>query len=318
VKLIIQIPCFNEETTLPATIQALPKQLPGISEIEILVIDDGSTDGTAEIAQELGIDYIIRLTRHSGLAVAFVSGLEACLKNGADLIINTDADNQYHAEDITNLIQPILEGRADLVIGDRGIDTHQDFSTSKKILQKFGSWVTAQASGIKTPDATSGFRAISREAAMRTLVLNQFSYTLETLIQAGSKRMAVIYVPVRTNPQTRPSRLIKNTPHYLLQSGSTILRAYTMYRPLRVFTVISGLLIFGGIILGLRYLYFHLSGQGGGHVQSVILAAVLLIIGFQTFLIGLVADLIAFNRIILEEIIYRLRKIELDEKDPSS
>jgi len=318
VKLIIQIPCFNEVTTLPDTIQALPRQLPGISKIEFLVIDDGSTDGTAEIAQELGVDHIIRLPHHSGLAVAFVSGLEACLKNGADLIINTDADNQYQAEDIINLIQPILEGRADLVIGDRRIETQQDFSTSKKILQKFGSWVTAQASGIKTPDATSGFRAISREVAMRTLVLNQYSYTLETLIQAGSKRMAVLYVPVRTNPQTRPSRLIKNTPHYLFQSGSTILRAYTMYRPLRVFSIISGLLILGGTFLGLRYLYFYLSGQGAGHVQSVILAAVLLIIGFQTLLIGLVADLIGFNRIILEEIIYRLRKIELDEKDPSS
>ena len=317
-KLIIQIPCFNEVTTLPDTIQALPRQLPGISKIEFLVIDDGSTDGTAEIAQELGVDHIIRLPHHSGLAVAFVSGLEACLKNGADLIINTDADNQYQAEDIINLIQPILEGRADLVIGDRRIETQQDFSTSKKILQKFGSWVTAQASGIKTPDATSGFRAISREVAMRTLVLNQYSYTLETLIQAGSKRMAVLYVPVRTNPQTRPSRLIKNTPHYLFQSGSTILRAYTMYRPLRVFSIISGLLILGGTFLGLRYLYFYLSGQGAGHVQSVILAAVLLIIGFQTLLIGLVADLIGFNRIILEEIIYRLRKIELDEKDPSS
>jgi len=317
VKLIIQTPCFNEATTLPATIQALPKQLPGIDLIELLVIDDGSTDGTPEIAQKLGVDHIIRLPRHSGLAVAFVSGLEACLKNGADLIINTDADNQYQAEDIINLIQPILDGKADLVIGDRGIDTQQDFSASKKVLQKIGSWVTTQASGIKTPDATSGFRAISREAAMRTLVLNQFSFTLETLIQAGTKRMAVVYVPVRTNPKTRPSRLMKNTPHYLLQSGTTILRAYTMYRPLRVFTIISSLLILGGVILGLRYLYFYLSGQGGGHIQSVVLAAVLLIIGFQTLLIGLVADLIGFNRIILEEMIYRLRKIELDENDPS-
>jgi glycosyltransferase involved in cell wall biosynthesis len=315
VKLIIQIPCFNEAQTLPATIAALPTELPGIDTIEYLIVDDGSTDNTSQIAQENGVQHIIRLPRNVGLATSFASGLEASLNHDADIIVNTDADNQYNAEDIQNLIAPILQGRADIVVGDRGVATLTAFSPLKRNLQRLGSWIIGKASGIETPDATSGFRAYSREAALRTLVLSEYSYTLETLIQAGSHNMAIEYVPVRVNPQTRPSRLMRSIPHYLANSGVTIVRAYTMYRPLRVFTALGFILLLGGLILGLRFLYFFIIGEGVGHVQSVILSAVLLIIGFQILLIGLVADLISFNRKILEEVLYRLRRIETSEMD---
>jgi glycosyltransferase involved in cell wall biosynthesis len=315
-KLIIQIPCFNEAQHLAETIAALPRQLPGIDCIEFLIIDDGSTDNTAEIAQQAGVHHIIRLPQHAGLATAFVTGLETCLQRGADLIVNTDADNQYHAADIQRLVDPILAQQADIVVGDRGVATLRTFSWSKRFLQRLGSWVIAQASGTQTPDATSGFRAITREAALHTLVLSEYSYTLETLIQAGARRMAVIYVPVRTNPQIRPSRLMRSIPHYLANSSTTIVRAYTMYRPLRVFTTLSLIMIGVGLLLVTRFLYFYLIGQGNGHVQSLILAAILLIVGFQVFLIGLVADLIGFNRRILEEALYRIRRIELNENKP--
>lgn len=313
-KLIIQIPCYNEAQTLAQTVQALPRQLEGVDSIEYLVIDDGSSDNTAQVAQQAGVHHVVRLARHSGLAVGFVVGLENSLKHGADLIVNTDADNQYQAEDIQRLIEPILAGRADLVVGDRGVATLQEFSPLKRLLQRMGSWVIAQASGVKTPDATSGFRAISREAALRTLVLSEYSYTLETLIQAGARRMAVEYVPVRTNPQTRPSRLMRSIPHYLVNSTATILRAYTMYRPLRVFTALGGFMIALGLLLGLRFIYLnYVVGEGTGLIQSVILAAALLIVGFQVLLIGLVADLIAFNRKILEDVLYHMRRMELNE-----
>lgn len=315
-KLIIQIPCYNEALTLPDTIQALPKQLPGIDRVEYLVVDDGSTDGTPKIAEEKGVHHVVRLPQHMGLSAGFVAGLEVSLKLGADIIVNTDADNQYQAEDIPRLIEPILSGRADIVVGDRGVATHSSFSLTKRLLQRAGSWVMAQASGSNTPDATSGFRAISRQAALRTLVLSEYSYTLETLIQAGSQRMVVEYVPVRTNPPTRPSRLIQSIPHYLAVSSTTIIRVYTMYRPLRIFTLIGFLMILGGVILGLRFLYLnYIVGQGAGLIQSVILSAVLLIMGFQILLIGLLADLIGFNRKILEESLYRLRRLELDNID---
>lgn len=315
-KLIIQIPCYNEATTLPETLRALPRQLTGIEVIEYLVIDDGSTDNTAEAAAEHGAHHIVRLPRHMGLASGFVAGLEACLKNGADVIVNTDADNQYHAEDVQNLVNPIINGTADLVVGDRGVATLQAFTPTKRLLQRLGSWVIGRASGTDIPDATSGFRAISREAALRTLVLSEYSYTLETLIQAGSRRMAIAYVPVRTNPQTRPSRLMRSIPHYLANSTATILRAYTMYRPLRVFTTLGALMILGGLALGLRFIYYnYIVGSGSGLIQSVILAAVLFIVGFQVMLIGLLADLIAFNRKILEEVLYRVRQIELNTPD---
>ncbi len=312
-KLIIQIPCYNEAEHLPETVDALPGELPGIDTLEYLVIDDGSTDGTAQVAQKIGVHHIVRLPNHIGLAAGFVTGLEACIRRGADLIVNTDADNQYHAEDIQHLIEPILAGRADIVVGDRGVASLEEFSPLKRGLQRLGSWVIAKASGVQTPDATSGFRAISREAALRTLVLSEYTFTLETLIQAGSRRMAVEYVPVRTNPQRRPSRLFSNIPQYLLLSGTTILRAYTMYRPLRVFTVVGLTLILLGMAGSLRFLYFYLIGNGAGHIQSVILSALLLIVGFQVMLIGLLADLIGFNRKILEELLYRLRRLEFGE-----
>ena len=310
-KLIIQIPCYNEAQTLPQTVDALPRRLPGVDQIEVLVIDDGSDDGTAEIAEGLDVDHVIRHPRHSGLAAGFVAGLEASLRAGADVIINTDADNQYKAEDIPRLLEPILAKRADIVVGDRGVARMTSFSPGKRLLQRVGSWVIAQASGVETPDATSGFRAITREAALHTLVLSEYSYTLETLIQAGNRRMAVEYVPVGTNPSTRPSRLIKSIPQYLANSIATILRAYTMYRPLRVFTLFSSLLLLVGFVISARFLYYYATGNGAGHIQSLILAAVFFIVGFQTLMIGLVADLIGFNRKILEEVLYRLRRIEL-------
>ncbi|MBE0409698.1 MAG: glycosyltransferase family 2 protein [Anaerolineales bacterium] len=310
-KLIIQIPCFNEAQTLPQTVEALPRELNGIDQLEYLVIDDGSTDNTAQIARQVGVHHVIHIPRNVGLAASFMVGLETCLKLGADIIVNTDADNQYFAEDIQPLLEPILAGRADLVVGDRKVATLTNFSLIKRQLQRLGSWIIGRASGMNIPDATSGFRAITREAALRTLVLSEYSYTLETLIQAGSRHMAIEYIPVRTNPQTRPSRLMRSIPHYLAQSGATILRAYTMYRPLRVFTILGLLFILGGLVLGIRFLYFYLIGQGAGHIQSVILTAILLIVGFQVLLIGLVADLIGFNRKILEEVLYRLRNQEI-------
>ena len=237
-KLIIQIPCYNEAQTLPETVKALPKALPGIDIIEYLIIDDGSTDNTSQVARDNGVHHILHLAIHVGLAAGFAAGLEACVYQGADIIVNTDADNQYYADDIQLLISPIQKGRADIVVGDRGVASLEAFSFGKRNLQRFGSWVTGQASGIDTPDATSGFRAYSREAALRTLVLSEYSYTLETLIHAGAHNMAIEYVPVRTNPQTRPSRLMRSIPHYLANSFATIVRAYTMYRPLRVKKII--------------------------------------------------------------------------------
>lgn len=314
-KLIIQIPCYNEAETLTKTLQALPRQITGIDQIEFLVIDDGSTDDTFQVAKDNGVDHIIRLPKHLGLAAGFVAGLDASLKHDADIIVNTDADNQYQAKDIPRLIEPILVGRADIVVGDRGVATQKEFSKSKRLLQRVGSWVIAKASGSNTPDATSGFRAISRQAALRTLVLSEYSYTLETLIQAGSQRMVVEFVPIRTNPQTRPSRLVQSTPHYIALSTTTIIRAYTMYRPLRLFTFIGILMILGGVALGLRFIYLnYIVGQSAGMIQSVILSAVLLIVGFQVLLIGLLADLIGFNRKILEDTLFRLRRLELDKQ----
>lgn len=312
-KLIIQIPCHNESQVISQTIKSLPTTLDGFDSIEYLVIDDGSSDGTAEIARHAGVHHVVSLPGHLGLAAAFTSGIDACVKHGADVIVNTDADNQYHAEDICLLLKPILDGKAQIVVGDRGVATLEKFSPGKRLLQRIGSWIVTQISGIDIPDATSGFRAMTREAALRTLVLNEYSYTLETLIQAGANRMPVEFVKIRTNPQTRPSRLIRNLTHYLANSGSTMVRSYTLYRPLRVFTILALILLLGGTALGARFLYFFSIGQGGGHLQSVVLAAVLLIVGFQVGLIGLVADLIGFNRKILEEVLYRMRCLELND-----
>jgi glycosyltransferase involved in cell wall biosynthesis len=312
VKLIIQIPCFNEAEVLASTVETLPKEIEGIDVIEYLVIDDGSSDETAHIAWEAGVHHVVCMPGHLGLAAAYVAGLEACLKHEADIIVNTDADNQYQAEDIPRLLEPILAGRAQMVVGDRGVANHAEFSHAKRLLQRLGSWIIAKASGVKTPDATSGFRAITREAALRTMVLNEYSYTLETLIQAGARHMPVEYVSVRTNPKTRPSRLMRSIPHYMAHSISTIIRSYTMYRPLRVFTAISIIMITLGGLGGLRYLYLMIFFNAAGHLQSIILSAILLIVGFQILLIGLIADLIGFNRKIQEESLYRLRQLELE------
>ncbi len=311
-KLVIQIPCYNEAQTLAPTVAALPRQLPGIATIEVLVIDDGSHDGTAEAATALGVHHVVRHHTNRGLAAAFRTGLERSLALGADIIVNTDADNQYNADDIAALVAPVVARRAELVVGDRGVGSLPHFPWYKRLLQRLGSWVIGRASTLHTPDATSGFRAISREAALRTLVLSGYSYTLETLIQAGSNRLPVEFVPIRVNPQTRPSRLMRSIPHYIRNSSAAIVRAYAMYRPLRVFTTIGALLVVLGSIPGIRFLWFYFNGDRTGHVQSLILAAILIIVGFQVMLIGLLADLMSANRKLLEESLYRLRRRDLD------
>jgi glycosyltransferase involved in cell wall biosynthesis len=318
VKLIIQIPCYNEEAILPQTIHDLPRALPGIDEIEVLVVDDGCTDCTAQVAQDLGVHHIVHLKQNQGLASAFSAGIEAALQAGADIVVNTDADNQYRGEDIAKLVRPILEGRADIVVGDRGVAAAEHFSPVKRLLQRLGSWVVGHAAGIPIPDAVSGFRAFTREAALRLTVLDDYTYTLETLIQAGARRMAVVYVPIRTNPPTRRSRLMRNVPSFLMLSTMAIVRFYTMYRPLRVFLTIGGILIAGGATLGLRFLYFFVLEGGMGHVQSLILAAILAIVGFQVCLVGLIADLVRLNRKMIEETLYRVRQAETKRITPES
>ena len=312
VKLIIQIPCYNEAETLPLTLAELPRSLPGVDELEYLVIDDGSVDLTAEVARQLGVQHIVRQKRNRGLAAAFQAGLEAALAAGADLIVNTDADNQYFGPDIAALVAPILDGRADIVVGDRGVAASEHFSALKRVLQRFGSWVVERAAGIPIPDATSGFRAFTREAALRLTVLSAYTYTLETLIQAGARGMNVVFVPIHTNPKTRKSRLMRSLPSFLTLQVVTILRFYTMYRPLRVFMTAGAALIAVALLLGARFLVLYAAGRGAGHVQSLILAAILSIVGFQVCLIGLVADSVSMNRKMLEESIYRMRRIETE------
>lgn len=313
-KLIIQIPCYNEAKVLPDTLRLIPRTLDGFDQVEILVIDDGSQDETAEVARLSGADHVIRLPHHAGLAGAFSAGLNASLCLGADVIVNTDADNQYEAQDIPLLLAPILKGEAELVVGDRGVATLQAFSPLKRKLQTIGSHIVSQAAGLSIPDATSGFRAMTRELALRTMVLSDYSYTLETLIQAGNQKMNVVSVPIRTNPPRRPSRLMRGIVDYLRNSSITIVRSYAMYRPLRVFTMIGTVILLMGVAIGIRFLVLFIANQGyAGNIQSLILAAVLLIVGFQTLLIGLVADLIAFNRKILEELLYRMRNSELTD-----
>ncbi len=312
-KLFIQIPCYNEAQTLPNTIAVLPKKIQGIDEIEILIIDDGSTDETVQAAHRAGVRHVVSLPGHQGLAAGFMAGVDACLKLGADIIVNTDADNQYQADDIERLVRPILNRQAHIVIGDRGVGSLGTFSPLKRLLQRFGSWVVGRAAGMEIPDATSGFRALSKEAALRTVVLSEYSYTLESLIQAGAKHITTAYVPIRINPVTRKSRLMKSIPHFVTNSSITILRAYTMYRPLRVFSLFGGLLVTAGVILGLRFLILrYLLQLGEGNTQSVILAVGLLIVGFQVLLIGLVADLIGFNRKLLEEILFRIKLSQVE------
>jgi len=312
-KLIIQIPCFNEEKNLPVTIRELPRQLEGIDEIEWLLIDDGSSDRSVDVAREMGVDHVVRLLRHQGLAKGFMAGIQACIGLGADIIVNTDADNQYCAADIGKLVQPILDGRADIVIGARPIDSIQHFSPIKKLFQKWGSWLVRKVSQTDIQDAPSGFRAFSREAAMRMHVFTEYTYTIETIIQVGQRGMAIMSVPVRTNADLRESRLIHSLPIYLAHSFNTIVRIFMTYRPLSFFMIPGGISFLIGVLLGLRFLYFYLvTRTSAGHTQSLILAAVLLILGGLLIIMGLIADLISVNRKLLENVDYRLQR--LDEK----
>ena len=310
-KLIIQIPCLNEASTLPATLRDLPTRIPGIDQIEALVIDDGSTDDTSGVARSCGVNHIVRFPANKGLAAAFMTGLDAALKLGADVIVNTDADNQYAGQDISTLVQPILRREADIVIGDRNVRTIRHMPWLKRWLQLFGSWVVRQVSNTRVPDTTSGFRAYSREAALRQTIVSDFSYTLESIIQAGKNRMAIAHVPVATNENTRASRLFDNIFTYIKKSATTIVRIYTMYEPLKVFTITGGTVFLTGFVISLRFLFLYLGDHGQGNIQSLILSAVLMIVGFQVILIGLVADAIASSRKLTEELLYRLRSIEL-------
>lgn len=309
-KLIIQIPCYNEEETLPQTIQDLPKEIPGISKIETLIVDDGSSDKTIEVAESLGVDHIVRHLDNRGLARSFRSGIDQCLRLGADIIVNTDGDNQYCGQDIPKLVEPIVNGEASIVIGDRQTQDVAHFSTGKKLLQKLGSFVVRKLSDTKIPDAVSGFRAFSRPAAMDLNIVSTFSYTIETIIQAGNKKMTITSVPIRTNPKTRESRLFKSIPQFLQRSVGTMVRMYAMYQPLKVFLTISMVLTVIGIIPIVRFIIFYQMGEGQGHVQSLVLGGVLFIVGFVTFLIGIVADLISFNRQLTEMTLERVRILE--------
>ncbi|KOR34731.1 MULTISPECIES: glycosyltransferase family 2 protein [Planktothricoides] len=311
-KLIIQIPCYNEEATLGITLSELPRQLPGVDCVEWLVVDDGSRDRTVEVAKACGVDYIVNLPTNQGLAKAFMAGLEGALKAGADIIVNTDADNQYCAEDIPKLIQPILLKESEIVIGARPILDIEHFSPTKKLLQKLGSWVVRLASQTDIPDAPSGFRAFSREAAMQLNVFNEYTYTLETIIQAGQKGMAITSVPIRTNGYLRPSRLVKSIPVYIKRSIFTIFRIFMTYKPLRFFLLLGGVPFTIGFGLGFRWLIYFLIGTERTRIPSLILAAILMLMGFQLWILGLVADLLAVNRKLLEEIQLRMRRAEIE------
>ena len=321
-KLVIQIPCLNEAEALPATLADLPRSIPGVDVIETLVIDDGSTDRTADVARANGVHHVVRFRRRKGLAAAFMAGIDASLKAGADIIVNTDADNQYSGASIAQLVAPLISGQADIVIGDRNIREIQHMSLPKKLLQRLGSWVVRQVSNTEVPDTTSGFRGYTREAALRMTIVSEFSYTLESIIQAGKKRMAITHVEVATNSVSRPSRLFDSMFGYMKRSGATIVRIYAMYEPLKVFTTIGALVLTCGIAIGLRFLYYYVLNYYGyvsraeieGKIQSLILAATLIIVGFQTLMIGLLADVISGTRKLLEDILYRVRSMELDDR----
>jgi glycosyltransferase involved in cell wall biosynthesis len=308
-KLIIQIPCFNEAKTLPITLAALPHAVPGFDTVEWLVIDDGSQDSTVEVAKANGVNHVVRHTGNKGLASAFMTGLDACLSLGADVIVNTDADNQYNADDIPALVNPILQHQAELVIGARPISTIEHFSPIKKLLQKLGSWVVRIASKTDIPDATSGFRAMSRVAAQRLMVFNNYTYTLETIIQAGQKNITITSVPIRVNEDLRPSRLVKSIPSYIKRSIATIVRIFIIYRPFRFFGTIGVVLFSIGFLIGVRFIWKYLTGDGEGHIQSLILASVLMCMGFQALLTAFVADLLSANRKLLEDIRFKAAKL---------
>lgn len=312
-KLIIQIPCLNEAETLEIALNDLPKHIDGIDEIEYLIINDGSTDNTVEVAKNWGVHHVVTFKKNKGLAKGFMAGLDACLRAGADIIVNTDADNQYVGEDIEKLVRPILDGKADIVIGERPIDDTEHFSPLKKKLQHIGSWTVRVASNSQIPDAPSGFRAYSREAAMRLNVVNEYTYTLETIVQAGREKMAMTSVPIRTNGELRASRLFNSMFGYIKKSMVTIIRSFMMYRPLRFFGGLGIIMFLLGLILGVRYLVFFFTGSAAGHVQSLILASTLIMMGCMTGIIGLQADIIAANRKLLEDVQYHVRKLDYDQ-----
>ncbi|WP_245433238.1 MULTISPECIES: glycosyltransferase family 2 protein [unclassified Mesorhizobium] len=309
-KLVIQIPCYNEAASLGATVTAIPRKIEGIDSVDILVIDDGSSDGTADVARSLNVDHVVSHRRNRGLAAAFQTGIDASLRAGADIIVNTDADNQYNASDIELLVGPILRGEADIVIGDRQVGKNFHFSSGKQILQRVGTRVVRHLAGIDVPDAVSGFRAISRDAAMQINIVSRFSYTTEMLILAGKRRLAVASVPIRTNAPMRRSRLFKSIPHFIFNTGITIVRSYALYNPLNAFLLIGGVICFAGSLPILRFLWLSLVGDNRGHIQSLILGGVLIIVGFITLLFALLADLIGRNRQMLEMTLFKLRKIE--------
>ena len=315
-KLIIQIPCYNEAETLTIALNDLPRHIDGIDEIEYLIINDGSQDETVNVARAWGVNHIVNFKQNKGLARGFMAGLDASLRNGADIIVNTDADNQYCGQDIVKLVEPILRGEADLVIGERPIDDIAHFSPLKKQLQHFGSYIVRKASRTDVADAPSGFRAYSREAAMSVNVINSYTYTLETIVQAGNSRTAIRSVPIRTNPELRKSRLFNSMLGYVRRSMVTILRSFMMYNPLKFFGVVGGVLFGAGFILGIRFLVAYLQGSGAGHVQSLILTSILLLMGVLTWVVGMLADITAANRKILEDIQYRVRKIDYQQDDP--
>ena len=309
-KLIIQIPCFNEAATLAIALAALPRTLPGVDVIEWLIIDDGSADNTADVARAHGVDHVVTHPRNQGLARAFMTGLDACLARGADIIINTDADNQYDARDIPALVAPILAGHADIVVGARPIEGIRHWSPLKRFLQKLGSWTVRLASHTNIPDAPSGFRAMTRSAAQRLVVFNDYTYTLETIIQAGQTNMAITSVPVRVNADLRPSRLVKNIASYVQIGMITIVRIFVIYRPFRFFGVLGAVMLSLGLLVGLRFVWYFATGHGNGHVQSLILTAILLGAGFQTLLVAFLADMLAANRMLLQDVRHRLRALD--------
>lgn len=314
-KLIIQIPCYNEAETLEIALNDLPKKIDGIDVIEYLIINDGSKDNTVEVAKNWGVNYVVNFKRNKGLAKGFMAGLDACLTQGADIIVNTDADNQYNGEDIELLVRPIIEGKAEMVIGERPIDQTEYFSPLKKRLQHLGSWVVRKASKTDVPDAPSGFRAYSRDAAIRMNVINEYTYTLETIVQAGRNKMAITSVPIRTNPELRKSRLFNSMFGYVKKSIITIIRAFMMYRPLQFFTAIGGVITLLGSLIGIRFLVFFFQGNGDGHIQSLILASMLIVLGVQTIIVGLQGDIISANRKLLEDIQYRVKKMQYDKTE---
>ena len=311
-KLIVQIPCYNEAETLEIALNALPRHIEGIDTIEYLIINDGSKDNTVEVAKRWGVHYVVNFKQNKGLAKGFMAGLDACLRNGADIIVNTDADNQYNGDDIEKLVRPILEEKADIVIGERPVDTTEHWSWKKKKFQHLGSWVVRIASKTDIPDAPSGFRAYSREAALRMNVINEYTYTLETIIQAGRDKIAMTSVPIRTNGELRKSRLFSSMWGYMKRSASVIVRSFMMYKPLKFFAILGGIIFMAGFLLGIRYLIYLFTDSSAGHIQSLILAAILMMMGFQTIVTGLLADIIAANRTILEDVQYRVRKADCE------